>query len=176
MACKTDPALEVTTAAVTALLEWFKPGATCPAKVGVTETVRLFAGDGAPLAAWDSHAAGSAGCKEPFVWVRLMRRYRSQAFPAPTINISPCGLTRVVPVELGVAWCAVTEQEPTWAQWAQEAVISQDVSWRLEEAICYASRLLTQDQSERLTGTDTIAPYGPEGGVIAWTAVLYASY
>lgn len=174
--CKTDPALEVTDAAVAALLEWFRPDSVCPAKVGTTETVRLFAGDGAPLAAWDAHAAGSTGCKEPFIWVRLMRRYRSQTFPAPTINTNPCGLTRVVPVEMGVGWCAVTDQEPTWAQWAAEAVISQDVSWRMEEAVCMAAQLLTNDSSGRLTGTDTITPYGPEGGVIAWTGVLYASY
>lgn len=171
---RTDPALEVTEAARAALLEWFKPDAQVKAQVGTTTNVRYFAGDGAPLAAWDSHA--SQGCEEPFVWVRMIRRYRSQTFPAPTINTSPCGLTRVVSVELGVGWCALVEQEPTWAEYAREAEISQDVSWRIEEALCMASRLLTRDSSERLTGTDTITPYGPEGGVIAWTGVLYASY
>lgn len=173
MACKTDPALVVVEAVESALLDWFGDGA-CPPKVGVTANVRRFAGDGAPLAAWDSHA--SQGCEEPFVWVRTMRRYRSSTFPAPTINTSPCGLPRVVAVELGVGWCAVVDQEPSWSEYATEADVSQDVSWRLEEALCMAARLISTEDGGRAVGTDTIAPYGPEGGVIAWTAVLYATF
>lgn len=170
----TDPALEVVEAARAALLSWFAPDSAVPAKVGTTATVRFFAGDGAPLAAWDSHA--SQGCEEPFVWVRMMRRYRSQSFPSPTINTNPCGLPRVVPVELGVGWCAVVDQEPRWSDYQREAEISADTSWRLEEALCLASKLLMRDGAERAVGTDSLVPYGPEGGVIAWTAVLYASY
>jgi len=172
----TDPALVVADAAKAALLDWFKPGAAVEAKVGTTTNVRYFAGDGAPLAAWDAHAG--AGCEEPFVWVRMIRRYRSQTFPAPTISGSPCKLPRVVSMELGVGWCAYVPEPDrvSWAEYATEADISQDVSWRLEEALCMASSLLTADGSERQTGTDTLVPYGPEGGVIAWTGVLYASY
>lgn len=174
MPCRTDPALEIVEAAEAALLDWFKPGGECPPKVGGTLDVRRFAGDGAPLAAWDSHASQS--CDVPFVWVRLMRRYRSQTFPAPTINSSPCGLPRVAQVELGIGWCAVVDQEPSWAEYAAEAEASQDTSWRLEEALCMASKLLTRDGAERAVGTDSLVPYGPEGGVIAWTGVLYASF
>lgn len=170
----TDPAMEVVEAARAALLDWFKPEGAVPAKVGTSTNVRFFAGDGAPLAAWDSHA--TQGCEEPFIWVRMMRRYRSQTFPAPTINTNPCGLPRVVPVELGVGWCAVVDQEPKWADYQREAEVSADVAWRLEEALCMAAGLLKADSSERQVGTDTLVPYGPEGGVIAWTAVLYASF
>lgn len=169
-----DPAMAVVEAAREALLEWFKPDSVVPAKVGTTTNVRFFAGDGTPMAAWDSHA--SQGCVEPFIWVRMMRRYRSQTFPAPTINSNPCALPRVVPVELGVGWCAVVDQEPKWADYAREAEVSADTAWRLEEALCMAASLLRKDDAERQVGTDTLVPYGPEGGVIAWTAVLYASF
>ncbi|AYD82019.1 hypothetical protein I5G60_gp24 [Mycobacterium phage Saguaro] len=170
--CRTDPALEVVEAAMTALADWFKPDSACPAKVGTTTNVRFFAGDGAPLAAWDSHA--SQGCDEPFVWVRAMRRFRSQSFPTPTVGTMPCDLPRVIAVELGVGWCAVVDQEPRWDDYQREAEISTDVAWRLEEAVCMTSKLLRND--DRRVGTDTIVPYGPEGGVIAWTAVIYATY
>jgi hypothetical protein len=174
MPCRTDPALEVITAVTTALGDWFDPESECPAKVGTTTNVRFFAGDGAPLAAWDSHA--SQGCDEPFVWVRAMRRYRSKNFPTPTLGANPCGLTRVIAVEIGVGWCAVVDQEPKWADYATEAEVSMDTAWRIEEVLCRASKFLVRDDSERQVGTDTITPYGPEGGVIAWTGVIYASY
>ncbi|MBV9871738.1 MAG: hypothetical protein JO214_14050 [Frankiaceae bacterium] len=171
-----DPALEVVAAARTALLDWFKPDSAVPARVGTTTTVRAFAGDGAPLTAWDSHASES--CSEPFVWTRLMRRYRSQTFPSPTIDTSPCKLPRVVAVEIGVGWCAYVPEPDRViaAEYEKEAEISGDTSWRMEEALCMASALLRQDDGSRQVGTDTIAPYGPEGGVIAWTGVLYATY
>lgn len=171
--CRTDPALEVVEAATLALLDWFNPDSVCPAKVGTTTDVRFFAGDGAPLAAWDSHASQS--CDHPFVWVRMMRRYRSRQFPNPTIA-TDCQLPRVVPVEVGVGWCAIVEEHPKWSTYAEEAAISADTAWRIEEALCQASGRLMHDDSGRAVGTDTIVPYGPEGGVIAWTGVLYASY
>ncbi|AVJ50875.1 hypothetical protein SEA_OLIVERWALTER_23 [Mycobacterium phage OliverWalter] len=172
MACRTDPALVIVGHATEALLDWFKDGA-CPPLVGSTTNVRFFAGDSTPLAAWDSHA--SQGCNEPFVWVRLMRRYRTQRFPDPTIG-TDCSLPRVAPVEIGVGWCALTEQEPRWTDYQREAEVSSDTAWRLEEALCQASTRLKRDDEQRLVGTDALVPYGPEGGVIAWTAVLYSTY
>lgn len=174
MACTDDPAIEIIAAAVEALTDAFT-GSMCPPLVGNVGVVRFFAGDAPPMAAWDTHATG--GCDTPFVWVRAMRRYRSQEFPSPTIDTSPCrnDLTRVMPVEFGVGWCAVVDQEPSWAEYQAEAYQSLDVSRRIEIALCKAAAILTVDKN-RLIGTDTIVPYGPEGGVIAWTSVLYASY
>ncbi|AKF14284.1 hypothetical protein SEA_VINCENZO_22 [Mycobacterium phage Vincenzo] len=171
--CRTDPAMEVIGGVTTALAEFFRADQVCPPMVGATANIRFFAGDGAPLAAWDSHA--SQGCNEPFVWVRAMRRYQSQTFPNPTVATN-CKLLRVLPVEVGVAWCAVVDQEPKWSDYAHEAAVSMDTAWRLETALCAAATTLRNDDSERLVGTDIVNPYGPEGGVIAWIATLYASY
>lgn len=169
-----DRAVEVIDTVTAAIAEFFAPREVNPAKVGTTTNVRFFAGDGAPLAAWDSHV--SQGCDEPFVWVRAMRRYRTRQFPNPTPGMNPCGLLKTIAVEIGVGWCAIVDQEPTWAQYAAEAEMSMDAAWRIEEALCVSAKRLTADDSERQVGTDTITPYGPEGGVIAWTGVLYASY
>lgn len=175
MACKTDPALAITDALAAALTDSFT-GTQCPPLVGNVEAVRFFAGDGAPLAAWDSHTS-NAGCDAPFVWVRATSRYRSREFPAPTIDMNPCGdTTRVLAVEIGVGWCAVIDQEPTWDQYAEEAATAMDAAWRMEMALCRASADLRLNDEGRLVGTDTLVPYGPEGGVIAWTGTLYASY
>ena len=162
-----------------ALGELFGPDDQCPAKVGTTTNVRTFAGDGLPLAAWDSHSTGSSGCKEPFVWQRVRRRFRSAQFPHPTISATPCELTRVIEVELGVGWCADLGNErggPSWAAYQREAEISMDVAWRLEEALCLAAKLYRADDANQQVGTDTLVPYGPEGSVIAWSGILYASY
>lgn len=176
--CRTDPALDVVAAATASLLDWFNPDSECPAKVGTTTAVRFFAGDGAPLAAVDLHTAQS-GCNEPFVWVRMMRRYRARQFPTATIA-TDCALPRVVAVELGIGWCAVLGPDetrpPTWEEYVTEAAVSADTAWRIEEALCQTSGRLKRDNAQRAVGTDTIVPYGPEGGVIAWTGVLYATY
>lgn len=177
MACRTDPALNVIAAVSGALADQFADG-PCPPMVGATENVRLFAGDGAPLAAWDSHASGG-GCSEPFVWVRAMRRYRSKQFPTATIDTSPCGLTRVISVELGVGWCAEVgepDRPPSWEAYEREAQVSMDTAWRLENAMCASTKRLTADAEGRLVGSDILVPYGPEGGVIAWSGVIYSSY
>jgi hypothetical protein len=177
MPCKPDPAEEIIAALVTGLTDAFT-GTECPPLVGNVGVVRLFAGDGLPLAAWDAHASG--GCDAPFIWIRPKARYRSHEFPAPTIDTSPCRttLTRVLAAEVGVAWCAVVEQNPDWADYAAEAANSLDVSRRIEIAICKASTMLGtgEDGEDRLVGTDTLAPYGPDGGVIAWTSTFYSSY
>ncbi|ABD58138.1 hypothetical protein PBI_COOPER_21 [Mycobacterium phage Cooper] len=172
--CRTDPAMEVVGAVTTTLTEFFRPDQQCPPMIGSTTNVRFFAGDGAPLAAWDSHV--SQGCDEPFVWVRAQRRYRSKTFPNPTVEVGNCKLLKVMPVEVGVAWCAVVDQEPRWSDYAKEAAVSMDTAWRMEEAMCAAARQLVADDSERLVGSDILNPYGPEGGVIAWIGTLYASY
>lgn len=172
MSC-VDPASAIIDAFMAAMREAFDPESSCPPDGGGTTEVRLFAGDGAPLAAWDAHAQGGE-CKYPFVWVRAMRRYRSNLFPAPVIDSSPCSLPRVLAVEIGVGRCAVAEADPAWSAYATEAEISLDDSWRIETALCRVASQLAADNY--LVGTDTINPYGPDGGVIAWTAVAYVQF
>ena len=168
-----DPASEVINTITRSLRAGFTPDSECPPVGGGATDIRFFAGDGAPLAAWDAHASGQ-GCDNPFLWVRAMRRYASETFPTPVLDTSPCAMLRVIAVEIGVGRCAVVDAEPSWEDYAREAEISLDDSWRIERVLCHAAGVLRKAGHQ--VGTDTIAPYGPEGGIIAWTGVVYVGF
>jgi len=167
-----DPSTEIVAAHIQAMAEAFDPDSENPPVVGTT-TVRFFGGDGIPMAAWEAHASG-VGCAEPFLWVRLVRRYRSEEFPAPAIDLNACGLPRVMEFEVGVGRCAVVDLEPSWEDYAAEAAISLDDSWRVELALCRIGALVRR--MGYTAGTGEISPYGPEGGVVAWTGVSYVQF
>lgn len=172
---ETDPVSDIINTVTRSLRGGFAPDSACPPLGGGSTDIRFFAGDGAPLAAWDAHASGTdIGCAEPFLWVRAMRRYRSKVFPTPALDTGPCALTKVVAIEIGVGRCAVVDAEPSWEDYAREAEISLDDSWRIERVLCHIAGVLQKKTYE--VGTDTIAPYGPEGGIIAWTGVVYVGF
>lgn len=158
-----DPASEIVTAIITSLQAVFSPQSDCPPAGGGTTTVRFFAGEGAPIE--------EVNCEAPLVWVRLATRFRSEEFPEPSVTVSLCGAPEVVSFELGVARCSSMGGEGTYADFAVEAETSLDDSWRLSKAVCALSTLMP----ERQIGSDLISPYGPEGGIIAWTTVVYVS-
>lgn len=160
-----DPAASAVATVMQAMSETFAPA------TGDPYPVRFFAGDGPALAAWDSHASQS--CAEPFLWVLAQRRYRSKTFPAPTIDTSACGLTRVISLQVGVGRCVDVSEVPKWDTYLAEATRSLGDSYRIEQALCRATKTLIGDGAE--VGTDTLLPYGPEGGVVAWTGVIYVS-
>lgn len=140
---------------------------------GPVTAVRFFAGDAPPLAAWDAHH-NSRGCDEGFAWVRLARRYRSRDFPAPVVDPSLCGLPRVIAVEVGIARCAVVAEEPDWDDYDREAGVSLDDAYRLETALCWAGTEAVRCDEALQVALDAILPSGPDGGVVAWTGMLYA--
>lgn len=161
---------------ICALREVFSPHSSQPPIGGGTERVRVFAGEAAPLSAVDMHL-DECGCgNDPFLWVRLMRRYPSDLdrFPSTNIGDNPCGNIMAVAVEVGIARCAAVFQENCdWTAYESEAEISLDDSWRIELALCRATAMLKQSQCSDATSIDAIIPYGPEGGIIAWTGTLY---
>ncbi|UYP17714.1 hypothetical protein OED52_13640 [Rhodococcus sp. Z13] len=157
---------------ITALREAFDPNSACPPLGGGTKHVRVFAGDAIPLSAWDAHRDGE-GCDQPFVWVRLVRRYRTQQFPAPFVGPAPCGLPKAVAIEIGVGRCAVVDTEPAWEDYANEAEISIDDSWRIDLALCRAMGRIERKECGTATAIDAVVPYGPEGGVIAQIGTAY---
>lgn len=174
MSAVVDPAHAVVAVFIDALRRAFNPDdAVSPPSGGGTRNIRFFAGDAPALAAFDAHVQGD-NCGEPFVWVRVVRRYRSDPdkFPAPMVDTAAgCVSMRVVAVEIGVARCAVVDLQPTWEQYDTEADTLLEDSYRIELALCIAARRLRD--YEHTVGTDTIEPYGPEGGVIAQMAKAY---
>ncbi|URM86120.1 hypothetical protein SEA_BIGGITYBASS_20 [Gordonia phage BiggityBass] len=169
-----DPVDAVIAAFTRALRDAFQPDSECPPMGGGSTDVRLFAGDGIPLAAWNAHADGD-DCASPFLWVRLIRRYRTQQFPTPVIDTSPCTAPRAVAVEVGVGRCAVVDRSPSWEDYDREAQTSIDDGWRIELTLCRARTLITQVRPPLASayGSDVIVPYGPEGGVVAMTGIAY---
>jgi hypothetical protein len=167
-----DPVVEVVAVVMGTLRDAFKPDSSFPPENG-TDIVRFFAGEGPATAAWDAHT-NDTGCDVPFLWVRVMRRYRTEQLPAPAVRDNPCGLPRAVAIEVGVGRCAVIEQEPDWGDYEAEASVSLDDSWRIELALCAAAKRLRADNY--IVAADEISPYGPEGGIIAWTGIVYVQF
>lgn len=161
---------------VCAMREAFDPASSYPPLGGGSTTVRVFAGDATPLGAVDLHINDTECGQDPFLWVRLARRYRSQTFPQPYVGAAGCASQVVVAVEVGVARCAAIEAEGVdWKTLAEEAEISLDDSGRIELALCRASGLMTRRNCSDMQAVDAIVPYGPDGGVVAWTGTLYAA-
>ena len=171
----TDPASEIVSAVMEALRAAFDPASECPPVGGGKDAVvRFFGGDGIPMAAWNAHT-NDEGCDYPFLWVRVLRRYRTNNLPTPTIDTTACGLSRAIALEMGVGRCATVEVDPTWQEYAAEAEISLDDSWRIEQALCYAGTLC-RNKLGYASATDQITPYGPEGGVVAWMGTIYVEF
>lgn len=178
-----DGANCIINAAVRALREAFDPNSEHPPDGGGSTRIRFFAGDAAPLTAFDTFAQseddGGCGCEGPFLWVRLMRRYRTDTFPQPYVGDAPCDKPRVIAVEIGVARCAVVfdpdaPQDCDMSAYESEADISLDDSHRIELALCRAARIMKAENCSDMVATDVIAPFGPEGGAVAWIGTLYA--
>lgn len=163
--------------AICAMKEAFDPAASYPPIGGGSTVVRTFAGDATPLAAVNMHIGDVSCGNDPFLWVRLVRRYRSQTFPTPYVGPDGCLAQRAVAVEVGVARCAVIEagEGTDWTALAEEAEISVDDSGRIELALCRAAALMKTAKCSDAQAIDAIVPYGPDGGVIAWTGTLYAA-
>lgn len=156
-----------------ALRVLFADGSPAPPIAGGTGDIRFFAGDAPPFAAWNLHS-NQTDCHGPFVWVRVVNRFRSTAttFPAPYGGDNPCGSSRTITLEVGVARCAVVDADPSWEEYENEAEVSLDDSWRIEQALCVAAGEITRSQCGNRVGVGVISPYGPEGGLIAWTGTL----
>jgi len=160
-----DPTVEILGVVMQALSDMYGPDTDFPPEEFVT-VVHLVAGEGPAVAQIDPR------CESPFLWVRLMRRFRTESFPDAAVSPTPCRLPRAVAIELGVGRCAVLEQEPSFDDFENEAVVSLEDSWRIECALSTAARRLGE---ERAVAVDAVEPFGPEGGVIGWTAALYAA-
>jgi hypothetical protein len=168
-----DPANEIISVYMAALREVFDPVSECPPIGGGSTLVRFFGGDAIPMAAWDAHSQGD-DCATPFLWVRVLRRYRTSVFPNQDVGIESCSLPRVIALEVGVGRCAVIDMEPDWDAYASEAEVSLDDSWRIELSLCRAAALARGIGYS--AGIGEVAPYGPDGGVVAWMGEAYVQF
>lgn len=168
-----DPASDIVDEFLTAMRQAFNPESDCPPDGGGSTEVRFFAGDDARPAAL---IPVGPKCKTPLLWVRVDHRHRSTAATFPDAfkgNTSGCagGLFSVLALEVGVGRCVTTEVSPKFDTTEREATISLDDSWRIDRVLCVAAGRLRSPS--RAVATDTVAPFGPDGGVVAWTGLAY---
>ncbi|MBB3040131.1 hypothetical protein [Hoyosella altamirensis] len=152
------------------LRQVFSNSAPTPPLGGGSDEVRFVAGDfGLSMSMWNLHQ-DDCGCGDPFLWVRIVRRYRTSQFPADQQGGAKCGTSKAATIEAGVARCAVTEPNPCWDELDREALVSADDSWRLEAAMCRAIQCATREHLVLDHAQTPIVPVGPEGGLLAWIA------
>lgn len=167
-----DPASDVVNAVIRAMKKVFNPNdSVFPPLGGGSETVRFLSGSVIALALWDAHAQGS-NCAEPFLWVRLVRSFRTKIFPAPVVDQDNCGLPEVLQIEMGVGRCSslgFSDGTVDWEAQRIEAEVSLDDRRRISLAQCLSKKLI----GDRAVGADTLIPNGPDGGVVAWAGTIY---
>lgn len=168
----TDPAQPAVDILLQTMSRVFAPDAECPPVGSGSTTVRFFTSAGAPLSFWDAHNEGPC-CGQPFLWVRLDSRSRTTSFPSETVTPGPCSGQRMYSFEIGVARATRMDLEADFDALDTETRISLDDSWRLEETLCAAgNRLANLGYS---CASDTLIPYGPEGGITAWSGILHVA-
>lgn len=166
-----DPAYDIVTKVIVIMRAIFGPeGAGCAPVGGGTNRVNFVTGEGPdwdPMVGRYGEDSDDAACQNPFVWVRLVSRYRSEQFPEPTV-INTCGGISVIALELGVGRCVNIDPVADYDVIAQEAEWGLDDSYRLDKVVC----ILTGPDGlgkDALIAADPILPSGPEGGGIVWS-------
>lgn len=150
----------------------YDPNSPYPPLGGGTTRVQFVSGEGPewnPLAGRIGDEQDNETEINPFLWVRLITRYRSTAFPEPT-NGTGCAGTEVVVFEVGVGRCVNIDPVPDWNVIAEEADWGLDDSWRLSKIGC---ALAGQLRNTHLVAYDPATPEGPEGGGIVWSTTVY---
>jgi len=171
-----DPAHAIVTTVMAALRSAYSTASSCPVDGAVdAPTVRFFVSEGTPLAAWDAFLAnGSADCTQPFLWVRLSSRFRSSDFPSAELNPGNCTGVRVVELEVGVGRCLNLGVQTDWDTLAREASRGMDDSFRIERVLNRCAAVFHTEG--KLAATDTLVPYGPDGGISAWSGGLFVGF
>lgn len=132
---------------------------------GGTTTIHVVAGEYAPGPVWIGGDGNCAGC-DPYVWLRLVRRARTTAFPAET-ETSACDTRQMLVIEVGIARCV---DDPT----PRDAYVQWDDAWRIDRALCAGLSRAVDAGAAIQSALGAGEPYGPEGMIAAWLQTGYA--
>lgn len=170
-----DTAVTVIGLAVTRMRAFFAPDSALPPLGGGTDTVHILAGDAVIAPEWVASNDGSCAKCGPYLWVRLVRRWRSgqsQNQTASAAVIGKCNTRRGITIEAGIARCHPYEATPEELE--QIALVQLDDSWRIDNALCAAMTDAEAANAATDTGLGPGEPFGPEGLLLLWTQVAYA--
>jgi len=120
--------------------------------------------------------------KEPscptIAFVNVLRQWKTDSFPAEGGQVMPCGGSRAVLLQAGVARCSQAMDDhgnpPSVERMEHEALVLEDDADRLFTAMCHATR---EAKKLELIDASVIHPWepvGPEGGVL--TGLITASF
>lgn len=169
-----DHAATVIGLAVAQLRRFFTPEQQVPPLGGGTDTVNIVAGEVASPPPWvgvrDDDDTSCDDCG-PYLWVRLVRRWRTEEFPTEA-TAGGCGLQPAITIEAGIARCHPFDPSP--ADLEEIAMVQLDDSWRIDRALCAAMREAESKGVVANTGLGAGEPFGPEGLVIAWLQTAHA--
>lgn len=168
-----DAAVTVIGLTVTRLREFFSPTASVPPLGGGTDLVNILAGEIVVPPPWVGVDQDEVSCEKcgPYLWVRLVRRWRTDAFPQESV-VGKCSSQRAITIEAGIARCHPFNATPEELE--QEAAVQWDDSWRIDAALCAAMQDAERAAAAAATALGTGEPYGPDGLVIAWTQIAHA--
>lgn len=111
-------------------------------------------------------------------FVNVLRRWRTTQFPAESGDVAPCGGSRAVLVQMGVARCSVALDHdgnpPSEERMEYEALVLLDDADRLDAAVCWANAQLDDAGIIDAAVINAWEPVGPEGGIL--TGLLTVSY
>lgn len=163
-----DPAVTILGYVVESLRLAFDPKSATPPLGGGTPSIRLVGGDGIPQAYF--HPYREAGCSEPLVWVRLVRRYYTELLPEESGRTTTgCARPAALTVEAGVLRCSTMDPDPPWTDIEREALTQLDDGYRVDAAMRRAMKCARDEHRAHDTYLSPGEPWGPHGGVIAWT-------
>lgn len=127
--------------------------------------------DGFPESPSDDDCATQA-------FVNVLRQWRTTSFPTEVGEVTPCGGSRAVLIQMGVARCSMAMDDdgnpPPPARLEHEALALLDDADRLYAAACRATK--NADDEDLIQGSVIHAwePVGPQGGIL--TGLLTVSY
>lgn len=160
-----DPAPRVIGLIVEQLRAFFTPNQDVPVLGGGTDLIHVVAGEAAPPPVWFGNR--DSDCGDPYLWVRLVTRFRTKDFPAPA-DATDCRTRRALTIEAGIARCVWTHPDPSPDELEEQALVQMDDGWRMDLALCAAMGEAVRVQAVTDTAIGVGEPYGPEGGTAAW--------
>jgi hypothetical protein len=167
-----DPSQEFVTELMNVVRAVYSPTSDYPPVGGGSTKVHFVSGEGPswdPLAGRIGEQGDDEDCPDPFLWVRLVNRYRSETFPEATMRPGCPGIPVLV-LEVGVGRCVNIDAAVDWSIIATEAEWGLDDAFRLDKIVC----VLTGYLGERaLVAAEPITPEGPDGGGIVWSTTIF---
>lgn len=111
-------------------------------------------------------------------FTNVLRRWKTTNFPGESGDVRPCGGSKAVLIQIGVARCSMAMDEngepPPAERTEREALVLLDDSDRMDRVMCRVVKLAEEANLIDSAVVHAWEPLGPEGGIL--TGLLTASF